>query len=146
MPGLTRKRTLGALALGGALVVAAAAPSAQAATLNAPATAAVGGHVSVTASKLIAGRYQLFLAYTKQTKNGAVNCIGAIGPARSVQSSGTFGGAIPSTLTCRTNSGAAAGTEAVRSGRYDIALYSPVGPNQYNGRRSFVQRSITITG
>jgi len=143
-----RTRTLGAAALGGAVVAAALAPAANAATLSAPASASLGGHISVKASGLIAGRYQLFLAYTRPQSSGGqtVNCSASIGAAKTVGSSATFSGSIPLKLTCRTDSGGTAETEPVAAGRYDVAIYSPVGANTYNGRRSFVQRSITITG
>jgi hypothetical protein len=146
MLALVRTRTFGALVTGIA-ALAVLAPAAAAATLSAPATATIGGRVSVHASKLVPGRYRLFLAYTKpQANGGTVNCSASIGAARTVGASGTFSGTIPATLTCRRDNGTVTGTESVRAGRYDLAVYSPVGANQYNGRRSFVQRPLTITG
>jgi hypothetical protein len=139
-------RKLGALATAAALAAAVALPAAaEAATLSGPTTATVGGHVSIRASKLTPGRYQLFLAYSKTVNGSNVNCTAAISGAKSVGSSATFSGSIPTKLTCRTTSGRTTGTEVVAAGRYDVAVYSPVGANQYNGRLSFVQRSITLT-
>lgn len=141
---INRRRTLprrAAVVGAVALAAAAAAPAALAASLRSPATATLGGSVSVHASGLAAGRYQLFLAYTKP---GGQNCVAAISSARTVGSSASFSGKVPSKLTCHTSSGAAAGSVPVTAGRYDVAVYSPVGANGYNGRLSFIQRSITI--
>ncbi len=130
------------------LTAAALAPAALAASLSSPATAAVGGHVSVRASGLIAGRYQLFIAYTeKRTKGGqSINCSASIGAVRTVKSSATFSGTIPSKLVCRTGTGPSLGTVPVTAGRYDLAVGSPVGAGAFDGNKSFLQRSVTITG
>ncbi len=149
MPEEHRRRRVAIAAVVGATVAAAAlAPVALAATLSSPATATIGGRVSVKASNLIAGRYQLFIGYTeKQTRGGqAVNCSASIGPIKTVQKSATFTGTIPSKLVCRTAAGPSLGTVAVGAGRYDLAVGSPVGAGAFDGNKSFLQHSVQITG
>ncbi len=148
-PTERRPRRTALAALVGATVTAAAlAPVALAASLSGPATAAIGGRVSVKASNLVPGRYQLFIAYTqKQSQGGqAVNCSASIGPVRTVRRSATFTGTIPSKLVCRTAAGPSLGTVAVGAGRYDLAVGSPVGAGVFDGNKSFLQRRVTITG
>jgi hypothetical protein len=137
-----------AAALGATLAACALAPVALAASLTSPATAAIGGRVSVRATGLIAGRYQLFLAYTeKQTKGGqAINCSASIGSIKTVKQSATFSGTIPSKLVCRTGAGPSLGTQPVSGGRYDLAVGSPVGAGVFDGNKSFLQHTVTITG
>ncbi len=137
-----------AAAAGATLAAAALAPVALAATLTTPATATIGGHVSVRASNLIAGRYQLFMAYTeKQTQGGqAINCSASIGSVKTVSRSATFSGTIPAKLVCRTAAGPSLGTVPVSAGRYDLAVGSPVGAGAFDGNKSFLQHSVTIVG
>ncbi len=148
---LRQRRRLPAAALAAAgttLVAAALASVAVAATLTTPATATIGGRVSVRASNLVAGRYQLFIAYTeKQTRGGqAINCSASIGSVKTVRRSATFAGTIPARLVCRTSAGPSLGTVPVSVGRYDLAVGSPIGAGAFDGNKSFVQRSVQIVG
>ena len=142
------RRAAIAAGVGAAIAAAALAPVALAASLSGPATATIGGHVSVKASNLVPGRYQLFIAYTQKQPQGgqAVNCSASIGPIKTVKRSATFGGTIPSKLVCRTGAGPSLGTVAVGAGRYDLAVGSPAGAGTFDGNKSFVQRRVQITG
>ena len=144
---IVRRRALTA-ALGASLAAVAVAPAALGASLTTPATATVGGPVSVRASNVIPGRYQLFIAYTeKQTKGGqAINCSASIGPVRTIRKSLTLSGTVPAQLVCRTGSGPSLGTVPVTTGRYDLAVGSPVGAGAFDGNKSFLQRAVQITG
>ena len=143
------RRQAYAAALGTAVAAAAVfAPVALAASLSSPATATVGGHVSVTASNLIPGRYQLLIAYTKPEGKGGqlINCSASIGSIKTVKRSATFSGTIPSKLVCRTGGGPSLGTVPVTAGRYDLAVGSPVGPGEFDGNKSFLERIVTLSG
>jgi hypothetical protein len=88
------------------------------------------------------------MAYTeKQTKRGQpINCSAAIGALKTVSTSAIFSGKVPTKLVCRTGTGPSLGTVPVSAGRYDLAVGSPVGAGAFDGNKSFVQRSVTITG
>jgi len=146
--GRHSRRCLGAAAAAAAIAAAALAPAALGAALSSPATASVGGRVSVKVTNFVPGRYQLELAYTeKQTKGGQpINCSATIGAVKTVKKSATLSGTIPSKLVCRTGAGPSLGTQPVSAGRYDLAVGSPVGAGTFDGNKSFEQRSVTITG
>ena len=130
-----------------ALAVLGAA-AAVAATVSAPGSVPVGGHLTVHARGLVRGRYGLFLVKTAfQAPPGgeSLDCFGRIGPLRTLSGSATLSGRLPRRLTCRFGTGEVTRRIAVTPGGYHLLLASPSGPGAFDGTKSFVRRRIQVT-
>jgi hypothetical protein len=85
--------------------------------------------VTVKASELKAGDYQLFLAtpYDVNAKLGqTTQCSGPVSGLKQAKGTASFSGTVPSILKCRAYL-TPSGTRAVNPGKYDFELYSPLG-------------------
>ena len=99
------------------------------ASINGPRTATVGQLVTVKASELRAGDYELFLAtpYDVNAKPGqTTQCSGPVSTLERAKGTASFSGTVPSILECRAYL-TPSGTRAVTPGSYDFELYSPLG-------------------
>ena len=102
---------------------------ASTASISGPRTATVGQLVTVKASDLRAGQYQLFLAtpYDDDAKPGqTTQCTGTVSAPMDARGTASFSGRIPHTLRCRAYL-TPTGTRAVTPGNYDFEVYSPLG-------------------
>jgi hypothetical protein len=85
--------------------------------------------VTVKASELKAGDYELFLAtpYDVNAKPGqTTQCSRPVSMLKHAKGSASFSGTVPSILKCHAYL-TLSGTRAVDPGNYDFELYSPLG-------------------
>lgn len=130
--------------LGAALAVSAlllAAAPALAATLKAPATARVGGRISVQAAGFTPARYRLSLVGS--VRRGGT-CVAAIGPTRRMARQTTFRGRIPHRLRCYSSRGRVVARSTVRTGLYKLLVCVPRGPGNCDARMPAARRGIRI--
>jgi hypothetical protein len=118
---------------------------ASTASISGPRTATVGQLVTVKASDLKAGRYQLFLAtpYDDNAKPGqTTQCTGAISDLQRAQGTASFSGTIPRTIDCRAYL-TPDGKRTVTPGNYNFEVYSPLG-NRVNRKLADVVDRVRI--
>jgi hypothetical protein len=140
----SRRRRLAACGLPLVVLPLALAGAKAKPTMTAPATAAVGDTIEVTAKNLNRGRYTVRL-YATKAPNNDWSCAATLATARKAGTAIRLSGEIPKRIGCY--SGFPTSTEGsmkVTPGRYTIVVSVPNSQITVAAGSSVVQRRITI--
>ena len=123
-----------------------ASSAAKAATpmIHAPASARLGGRVTVTTTGLVRGRYALTLVSDQQPARHAF-CLARLGTAVRASTHPAFSATIPHRLRCY--QGVATFLERVpaRPGAYHFVVGVPIAPAASDGDHSLVRAAVRIS-
>jgi hypothetical protein len=141
-----RRNAVAAIAVVALGLTASAALAA--ARLSAPATARVGGRITVTARGLKPGSYRLFLEFTALAPPGvsATGCLAEIGtPSRAVAGRVSISGVLPRRLACHQAEGPTEGYVTTKAGHYALDFGGFLPPAGFKTSQSFLRRAIQLT-